>query len=283
MIPIPERLREWARRPHVSPFMARAFVATVVGIAIAVPLAIIAIPYIEFFNDMAVQHKVKPQMVWAVRDGRAISGGLPAPAGAVAMDESPYPFPVPRVPPRPGETPEERAARVAAQDRAAEAASAALAARGPAIPAPYVRPEPTMALMKRGQKRYNEVCVVCHGPFGMGDGRVPPRGFPPPANLLDARTRTFSEERIFHVITTGQGAMPSHALQLTPEDRWAVAYYVKALQRAFPAFDPGSSAPTTSGPRGEGVVRGEAAGQQPGRAGSDDPESRLVIPPEVRP
>jgi mono/diheme cytochrome c family protein len=35
---------------------------------------------------------------------------------------------------------------------------------------------------------------------------------------------------IFEVISRGYGAMPSHAAQITPADRWRIAAYVRALQ-----------------------------------------------------
>lgn len=232
------RIREWIASPRVTPFMARAFVVTVLAVAIAMPLLIIATPYIEFFNDMAVQHKVKPQMVWDVRGGVPVPGDLPAPEGSVSQTRPAWPFPVARVPPRPGEKPEARAARVAAQDAEAARVAAAIDAGGPDVPGAFRPPAATMDTMKRGQKRYDDVCVACHGAYGMGDGRVPPRGFPPPANLLDSRVRAFGDARIFHVVTNGQAAMPSHALQLSPADRWAVIHYVRALQRAFPAPPP---------------------------------------------
>jgi len=34
----------------------------------------------------------------------------------------------------------------------------------------------------------------------------------------------------FYVMTNGYGAIPDYSAQLTPEDRWAVAAYIRALQ-----------------------------------------------------
>ncbi len=36
----------------------------------------------------------------------------------------------------------------------------------------------------------------------------------------------------FHVITRGQGLMASYAVQVLPEDRWAVILHVRTIQRA---------------------------------------------------
>ena len=44
------------------------------------------------------------------------------------------------------------------------------------------------------------------------------------------RLRNAPLGHFFRVMTDGFGAMPDYAAQLTPEDRWAVAVYVRALQ-----------------------------------------------------
>jgi mono/diheme cytochrome c family protein len=103
--------------------------------------------------------------------------------------------------------------------------------------------------MERGRRIFNNLCIACHGQYGLGDGRVPPRGLPPPPSLLDRRERDFSDARIFHIITSGQNVMPSYAWQLPPADRWAVVHYVRALQRAFP--EPPPAAPAGPLPAGE--------------------------------
>lgn len=240
---MPRRIREWVRSPRVTPAMTKGFMVAIAVVAVGMPLMIIATPYIEFFNDMAVQQKVKPQMVLQVREGVPAVSDLPSPAGTLARGEAAWPFGIKRTPPPPDETREARAAREARQEQAAGRVAEALSA-GVDVPAPFLPPAPTMASMRRGQKRYNEVCIVCHGQYGMGDGRVPTRGFPAPANLLSDRVRAFPDGRVFHVVTNGQAAMPGYSLQLSVADRWAVVHYVRALQRAFP---PASPAPAAAG------------------------------------
>jgi mono/diheme cytochrome c family protein len=91
--------------------------------------------------------------------------------------------------------------------------------------------EPTAAVLARGQAVYMNTCVVCHGPLGDGQGYIVPI-YPMPPSLHSDRVRAWPDGRIFHVITRGQNLMPSYASQILPEDRWAVVYYVRALQRA---------------------------------------------------
>jgi len=86
--------------------------------------------------------------------------------------------------------------------------------------------------MKRGQERYNIYCSVCHGMTGYGDGMIARRGFnkPSPANYHQDRLRQAPVGHFFDVMTNGWGAMPSYASQVSVEDRWRIAAYVRALQ-----------------------------------------------------
>lgn len=94
------------------------------------------------------------------------------------------------------------------------------------------KPPPlTAALLDRGQQRYGIYCSMCHGARGEGDGIVVQRGFPPPPSFHIARLVTASPGYVVNVITHGHGVMYSYADRVAPADRWAVAAYVKALQR----------------------------------------------------
>ena len=39
--------------------------------------------------------------------------------------------------------------------------------------------------------------------------------------------------RIYHIITNGQGNMPSFATQVTRNDRWRVIAYIRSVQARF--------------------------------------------------
>lgn len=87
--------------------------------------------------------------------------------------------------------------------------------------------EVTEEFLERGAYLYNMACAVCHGPEGKGDGPVVSKGMPMPPSYTSRRVRRYKVGHIYHVITVGYGNMASHAQQLYPEDRWAVAEYVK--------------------------------------------------------
>jgi cytochrome c553 len=88
----------------------------------------------------------------------------------------------------------------------------------------------TMAVLRRGEERYNVYCTPCHSRVGNGLGMIVQRGYKPAGNFHDQVRLSQPLSHYFYVMTNGYGAMPDYAAQLTPEDRWAVAAYIRALQ-----------------------------------------------------
>jgi cytochrome c553 len=84
--------------------------------------------------------------------------------------------------------------------------------------------------LERGRDRFNIYCSVCHGPTGEADGMIVQRGFPQPPSFHEQRLRDAPEGHFFHVITQGYGVMYPYADRITPEDRWAIIAYIRALQ-----------------------------------------------------
>lgn len=88
--------------------------------------------------------------------------------------------------------------------------------------------------LQLGQTKFDIYCSPCHGYQGEGNSRL--RGqFPNPPSLHSEKVRTWSDGRIFAVLTEGQNVMPSYSTQLSVDERWAVINYVRALQRALNA------------------------------------------------
>ncbi|MFN7132978.1 MAG: c-type cytochrome, partial [Myxococcales bacterium] len=85
------------------------------------------------------------------------------------------------------------------------------------------------AALARGGDVYASMCSHCHGPGGLGDGKVIP-AFPTPPSLLAEHAKALPDGHLFHVISRGQGVMPAHAAQVQPEDRWKVIHYLRSLQ-----------------------------------------------------
>lgn len=97
---------------------------------------------------------------------------------------------------------------------------------------PVEAPPVTLALLERGQARFRIYCTPCHSELGDGHGMVVQRGFPPPPSYHIARLRAAPVQHFYDVITNGHGAMYSFANRVQPADRWAIAAYIRALQRS---------------------------------------------------
>jgi mono/diheme cytochrome c family protein len=96
--------------------------------------------------------------------------------------------------------------------------------------------ELTAELLERGQERYTIFCSMCHGFWGNGDGMIVQRGLRAPPTFHSERLRSVPIGHFFDVVSHGFGAMPSYAVQIKPRDRWAIAAYLRALQRSQAAM-----------------------------------------------
>jgi len=88
----------------------------------------------------------------------------------------------------------------------------------------------TREVLRRGRDRFDVYCTPCHGVTGMGNGMVVQRGYrvPPSFHVEPQRSRPLGH--YFDVMTNGFGVMPDYRAQVQPEDRWAIAAYIRALQ-----------------------------------------------------
>jgi mono/diheme cytochrome c family protein len=96
------------------------------------------------------------------------------------------------------------------------------------------------AILSQGKVLYETYCDHCHGAKGAGDGKVATgvtvdgkdkKAYAGVPNYKAGALMTITEGHIFHVITYGKGLMKPHGSQVSPEDRWKIARYVKSLQK----------------------------------------------------
>lgn len=88
----------------------------------------------------------------------------------------------------------------------------------------------TAQVLADGKVLYETHCDHCHGAKGTADGKVSEK-YNGIANLKGDAYKNISEGHIFHVITNGKGLMWAHGSQITTEERWKIAKYVKVLQK----------------------------------------------------
>jgi mono/diheme cytochrome c family protein len=88
----------------------------------------------------------------------------------------------------------------------------------------------TRADLDRGEERFNIFCAPCHSRTGDGNGMVVQRGYRQAASYHIDRLRKMPIGYFVDVMTNGFGVMPDYRAQITPDDRWRIAAYVRALQ-----------------------------------------------------
>lgn len=88
----------------------------------------------------------------------------------------------------------------------------------------------TLELVNRGESRFNIYCQQCHGRTGDGNGMIPSRGYRRPPSYHTEALRKAPTGHFFDVMTNGFGAMPPIGKMITPQDRWAIVAYIRALQ-----------------------------------------------------
>lgn len=96
---------------------------------------------------------------------------------------------------------------------------------------PYPATEANLIL---GKRKYLTYCSPCHGDIGDGTSRLKGQ-FPPGPTLHSDKVMSWSDGRIYYVITEGQNVMPSYAKTVTRKERWAIVNYIRVLQRAMDA------------------------------------------------
>ncbi len=98
----------------------------------------------------------------------------------------------------------------------------------------------TRETILRGQRQFNIYCTVCHGYSGDGDGLANNRAVALSASgdaawteaksLYDPTVVEQPVGRLYDTITNGRSTMGPYATRISPEDRWAIVLYIKALQ-----------------------------------------------------
>jgi hypothetical protein len=81
-----------------------------------------------------------------------------------------------------------------------------------------------------GAELFRINCVHCHGPSGAGDGPVAGYLEELPANLQAPRVRRLSVEDLYRILTEGKDAMPSFRGELSADERWQLAKYIKEMR-----------------------------------------------------
>ncbi len=85
------------------------------------------------------------------------------------------------------------------------------------------------AAWKEGKQIYSQLCFVCHGNKGKGDGIAGGSLKPRPTDLTSEQFQKQSDGAIFWKITAGNPPMASYKEVLSEEKRWKLVNFIREL------------------------------------------------------
>ena len=81
-----------------------------------------------------------------------------------------------------------------------------------------------------GKIIFNQMCVLCHGLEGKGNGEAGLTLERKPANFLALNVVNQTDGNIFWKITNGKAPMASYEELLTDNQRWKLVNYIRELE-----------------------------------------------------
>jgi len=82
-----------------------------------------------------------------------------------------------------------------------------------------------------GKEIFDQMCVLCHGVKGQGNGEAGHSLQSQPANLLALNVKSQTDGAIFWKITNGKAPMVTYFEILTDDQRWKLVSYIRELEK----------------------------------------------------
>jgi mono/diheme cytochrome c family protein len=82
-----------------------------------------------------------------------------------------------------------------------------------------------------GREIFNQMCVLCHGIKGQGNGEAGLTLVPKPADFLALNVKNETDGAIFWKITNGKAPMATYFEILTDDQRWKLVNYIRELEK----------------------------------------------------
>ncbi|MFY9152719.1 MAG: cytochrome c [Prolixibacteraceae bacterium] len=84
---------------------------------------------------------------------------------------------------------------------------------------------------KEGKKTFQQLCVICHGDSGKGDGLASVSLNPRPANLALPEIQNQTDGAIYWKITEGRSPMATYKDALTETQRWQLVNFIRTFKK----------------------------------------------------
>lgn len=82
-----------------------------------------------------------------------------------------------------------------------------------------------------GKKLFAQMCAICHGNKGKGDGMAGMSLNPRPTNFTKESVQAQTDGAIYWKLTEGRAPMASYKAALKPNQRWQLVNYIRTFKR----------------------------------------------------
>lgn len=83
----------------------------------------------------------------------------------------------------------------------------------------------------KGKKMYKQMCAICHGDSGKGDGVAGASLNPRPANFSLATLQSQSDGAIYWKLSEGNAPMAAYKEFLSEKERWQLVNYIRTFKK----------------------------------------------------
>ncbi len=87
------------------------------------------------------------------------------------------------------------------------------------------------AAAQEGKKTFTQMCAVCHGEKGKGDGAAGIALTPKPGNFTLVKTQSQTDGAIFWKMSEGRAPMASYKAALSAVQRWQLVNYIRTFKK----------------------------------------------------
>lgn len=87
------------------------------------------------------------------------------------------------------------------------------------------------AFVKKGKVLFNNLCVVCHGNKGKGDGIAGISLKPRPTNFTLPKVQLQTDGELYWKMTNGRPPMAGYKAIISDEQRWQLVSYIRRLKK----------------------------------------------------
>lgn len=87
------------------------------------------------------------------------------------------------------------------------------------------------AAIDAGKKLFKQMCAICHGNSGKGDGMAGMTLNPRPSDLSSEKVHSQTDGAIFWKMTEGRAPMAPYKEILKEEQRWQLVNYIRTLKK----------------------------------------------------